>query len=108
MAVIREGIITALWTPTDQRGDLLVEAIKDNLRWQRQHGVNALLALGSTGEFPLLTMQQRNTLLQLVVENAGSTPVIANISDLRPAVVAELGLFARTIGAAAVAVLPPY
>jgi 4-hydroxy-tetrahydrodipicolinate synthase len=36
-----------------------------------------------------------------------ATPVIANISDIRPQVVASLGRFARELGLPAVAIMPP-
>lgn len=104
----REGVFVALWTPTDAHGHLLETDLKANLRWLAERGVHGLLALGSTGEFLHLEVSQRKRLLELVVEHAQDLPVIANISDVRPRVVAELGRFARQIGAAAIAVLAPH
>jgi 4-hydroxy-tetrahydrodipicolinate synthase len=103
-----EGIFVALWTPTDGAGRLLSDELACNVRFLLEHGVHGLMPLGSTGEFLHLTPAQRKALLKKVVRLAGARPVIANISDIRPGVVAELGRFASEIGAAAVSVLPPY
>jgi 4-hydroxy-tetrahydrodipicolinate synthase len=65
-----------------------------------------LLALGSTGEFLHLDMPTRKAILDQAV--ASGLPVLANISDIRPKTVAELGQSAKWAGAAAVSILPPY
>ncbi|MBU6402127.1 MAG: dihydrodipicolinate synthase family protein [Verrucomicrobia bacterium] len=103
-----EGVFVALWTPTNGNGRLLRREFTTHVRFLLQHGVHGFMPLGSTGEFLHLTPQQRKALLKKVVSLAGDRPVIANISDIRPAVVADLGRFAREIGASAVSVLPPY
>jgi 4-hydroxy-tetrahydrodipicolinate synthase len=102
------GIFAALWTPTDANGELVREALRDNLRFLLRARIHGILALGSTGEFLFLKLKERRRFLQMVIEEAGSTPVIANISDIRPKAVADLGRFAKETGAAAVSVLPPY
>ena len=108
MPKLREGIIAALWTPTDAKGRLLVRDMENNLRFICGKNVDGIMALGSTGEFLHLDLTQRKQLLELAVAIAGPVPVIANISDIRPAVVTELGRFARSVGAVAVTSLTPY
>jgi 4-hydroxy-tetrahydrodipicolinate synthase len=108
MATRWEGIFCALWTPTDENGALVERALRTNLELVMSNGVHGLLALGSTGEFLQLDVSARKDFLKKVLAWSGGLPVIANISDIRPGVVAELGRFAREHGAAAVAVLPPY
>ena len=103
-----EGILPALWTPTDADGRLLESELKDNLRFLVANQVHGLMALGSTGEFVQLEPTTRMRVLEVAVANEGGLPVLANISDVRPRIVAELGRFARRCGAAAVSVLPPY
>ena len=105
---LREGILPALWTPTDADGRLLEGDLKKILRFLVANKVHGLMALGSTGEFVQLEPVTRMRALELAVANDGALPVLANISDVRPRVVAELGRFARHCGAAAVSVLPPY
>ena len=102
-----QGVFAALWLPTDDSGHLLRAALAENLGFLKQHGVNGVLALGSTGEFPQFDVEQRKHALAMVAELAAPMSVIANISDIRPKAVAELGKFAMALGLPAVAIMPP-
>jgi dihydrodipicolinate synthase/N-acetylneuraminate lyase len=73
----------------------------------KRHKVTGVLALGSTGEFPQFDLAQRKRALATVAELAAPLQVIANVSDIRPKAVAELGRFARELGLPAIAVMPP-
>lgn len=103
-----EGIFTAIWTPTDREGRILERELEGNVALLRKSGVHGVMALGSTGEFLYLDVETRKKFLERVINLVAPLPVIANISDLRPRVVAELAETARQRGAAGVAVLPPY
>ncbi len=107
ISVPRKGILAALWLPTDASGQLLRVELARNLEFLKAAGINGVLALGSTGEFPQLDLEQRKSALALIAELAAPLPVIANISDIRPKVVAELGRFARQLGLPAVTIMPP-
>ncbi len=102
------GILPAVWTPTDSSGNLLVTEIRANLEFLKRHGVHGFMALGSTGEFPLMELNTRRRVVEEIVGAAGRLPVVVNISDIRPKAVIELGKFARKTGSSAVAVLPPF
>ncbi|WP_438480069.1 dihydrodipicolinate synthase family protein [Oleiharenicola lentus] len=106
-SVPRKGILAALWLPTDANGNLLVAELARNLAFLKTRGIHGVLALGSTGEFPQLDLEQRKRALATVAELAAPLPVIANISDIRPGVVAELGRFSRQLGLPAVAIMTP-
>ncbi len=101
------GILAALWTPTDAGGDILPNALATHLSFLKGTGGHGVLAVGSTGEFPLLTIGQRRRALELTAELAAPLPVVANISDIRPRAVAELGRAARELGLPAVAIMAP-
>jgi dihydrodipicolinate synthase/N-acetylneuraminate lyase len=105
--VPRKGVFAALWLPTDASGKLLIADLARNIAFLKRHRVHGILALGSTGEFPHFDLAQRQHALATVAELAAPLPVIANISDIRPAVVAALGRFARELGLPAVAIMPP-
>ena len=105
--VPRQGILAALWLPTDSDGQLLRDELARNLAFLKEHRVNGVLALGSTGEFPQFDLEQRKRALATVAELAAPLPVVANVSDIRPKVVAGLGRFAREIGLPAIAIMPP-
>lgn len=104
----REGIFAALAIPTDENERVMKTALAEHLTWLRSRGIHGILALGSTGEFPRFSVDERKAILETVAELAAPLPVIANISDIRPQAVAELGHFARQLNLPGVGVMPPY
>jgi 4-hydroxy-tetrahydrodipicolinate synthase len=107
LEVPTKGIFAALWLPTDPDGALLRRELAHNLAFLRRHTVSGVLALGSTGEFPQFDLEQRKAALATIAELAAPLPVIANVSDIRPKVVAELGRFSRNLGLPAIAIMAP-
>lgn len=105
--VPHKGILAALWLPTDSYGNLLRAELGRNLAFLKSNGIHGVLALGSTGEFPQFDIEQRKAALAMVAELAAPLPVIANISDIRPRAVAELGRFAGKLGLPAIAIMTP-
>ncbi|MBX3745693.1 MAG: dihydrodipicolinate synthase family protein [Verrucomicrobiae bacterium] len=108
MILANGGVYPALWTPTDAGGALLAEALADQVRFLRGAGADGAMVLGSTGEFVHLEMGVRREVLTRVAEAAPGWPIIANCSDVSPLRVAALGRHSRAVGAAAVALLPPW
>ncbi|WP_438483309.1 dihydrodipicolinate synthase family protein [Oleiharenicola lentus] len=74
-SVPRKGILAALWLPTDASGNLLVAELSRHLSFLKSKGVYGVLALGSTGEFPQLDIEQRKRALATVAELAAPLPV---------------------------------
>jgi 4-hydroxy-tetrahydrodipicolinate synthase len=81
--------------------------LKANVEFSLKGGVHGLMILGSTGEFPLLKVEERVKVVHLVRAISGATPVLVNISDLRPDIMLELARTAKDADAAAVSLLPP-
>ena len=101
------GIYTAQWLPTDSAGRLNRADLSAHLDFEKRHGIDGVLALGSTGEFPHFSPDERKAVLATVAELAAPLPTIANITDLRPRVAIKLGRFAKSLGLPAVALMPP-
>lgn len=101
------GILAALWLPTGESGELLRAELAENIAFLKSRGIHGILALGSTGEFSQFDLEQRKEVLETVAELAHPLPVIANVSDIRPRAVAELGRFARRLGLPAIAIMTP-
>jgi dihydrodipicolinate synthase/N-acetylneuraminate lyase len=102
-----KGILAALWLPTDEAGDLISSDLDRNIAFLKEAGIDGILALGSTGEFSQFDLGQRKRALETVARLADPLPVIANVSDIRPRAVADLGRFARTLGLPAIAIMTP-
>lgn len=103
----QRGVLAALWLPTDPAGNLLEHELGSNLNFLKSQGIHGVLALGSTGEFPQFDLAQRKRALATVAELAAPLPVIANVSDIRPLAVAELGRFAKRLGLPGIAIMTP-
>lgn len=103
-----EGVFCALWTPVDSRGDVQVDSLRAILRFVLESGVHGIMALGSTAEFPRMTVAQRKQVLEEIASGAGGRPIIANISDVRFHTAVELGIHAREHGARCISLLPPW
>jgi 4-hydroxy-tetrahydrodipicolinate synthase len=101
------GIYSAQWIPTDAHGRVDRTSLAAHLDFERRAGISGVLALGSTGEFPFFTLDERKSVLATVAELAAPLPVFANISDIRPRDAIELGVHAKSLGLPAVALMPP-
>lgn len=101
------GIYSAQWIPTDPNGRVNRAALAAHIEFERRAGIHGVLALGSTGEFPQFSPDERKQVLTLVAELAGPLPVMANVTDLRPRVAVELGRFVKSLGLPAIALMPP-
>jgi len=105
--VAPSGIYSAQYIPTDAKGRVVRASLAAHIDFERRAGINGLLALGSTGEFPFFTVNERRAVLGTIAELAAPLKVIANISDIRPRSAIELGLHAKELGLPAVALMPP-
>ncbi len=101
------GIHAAQWIPTDAAGRINREALEALLAFEKLSGIDGVLALGSTGEFPHFSPAERRQAIGLIAELAAPLPVIVNVTDIRPRVSVDLGRFAQSLGLAAMAVMPP-
>lgn len=94
--------------PTDADGVLMEAVVRKQAAFLQRAGVHGLMVLGSTGEFPFFSAEERVQFLKTLRECVETLPLLANISDVNPRVVARLGRTAREVGCASVAILPPW
>ena len=102
-----KGIFSAQWIPTDPSGRIDRASLASHLEIEKRAGINGVLALGSTGEFPHFTVDERKQTLELIAELAAPLTIFANITDIRPRAAIEIGRCAKSLGLAAVAMMPP-
>lgn len=102
------GIIPAVITAYDDYGRVSPERLASIYDFQINGGVNGLFVGGSTGEWPLLTAQERKLVAQTALDTSnGRVPVIMHISSLLPHEVIDYAAWAQVAGVAAVSLLMP-
>ena len=73
------GPIVALLTPFDASGEIECQAFKTYLSSLYSWGVRTVIANGTTGEFPSLTTNERQQVIEFVRENFDGT-IVNNVS----------------------------
>lgn len=103
------GVIPALVTPFNDSGELDTDAIRRLTGFLLEAGVHGIMTVGGTGEFPLLTRDERRLVTEIVTkESEGHVPVIAGIMSCATAEAILLARDAADAGASAVIMTPPY
>lgn len=103
------GIIPALVTPLDEKGNLLEDALRKVIDYTIDGGVHGEFILGSTGEIYGLEFEQKKRALEITIEQtAGRVPVYAGASEITTRDCIKLAQMAESLGATAVSVLTPY
>ena len=105
---LQQGVFPALWIPTDAQGELMESDFRELIQHGLQHGVDGFMVLGTTGEFPHLELSTRRRVIEVARLASGGLPIMVNVSDIRPKVVAELGRFCRQQQVDAISLLPPW
>ncbi len=104
-----QGVIPALVTAFDPRGEFdpgIQRALVSRLITQGAHG---LFVGGTTGEFPHLTLEEREHLAELVAtEVSGEVPIIVHVGTPRIQDAVRLAQHAARIGVQAVSTVPPH
>src|SRR3989338_1444442 len=104
-----EGAITAMITPFAEGGGLDVEGLRENVNFQIGNSISGLVPLGTTGESPTISDDERETVIRTVVAAAaGRVPVIVGTGTNSTKHSIELSRQAAALGADAVLVVSPY
>ena len=104
-----KGTGTALITPfkTDQSIDY--DALKEIVYHQLNGGVDALIVLGTTGESPVINLEERKKIVSLVVEQVdGKVPVIVGTGSNDTKKVVENNILAEELKADGLLIVNPY
>ena len=106
--LIFRGAATALITPTTADG-VDLDAYRRLIDWQIDEGIDALVAVGTTGEGSTLTAAEQEAAIRCAVEQAaGRVPVIAGTGSNDTAHAIEQTKMACEAGADGVLVVTPY
>jgi len=110
---IGRGVFVMMITPFKKNRDLDLDGLRKNTRFLIDKGIKTgkgvLVPTGSTGECPMMTVEEIKLTMKAVVEEAkGDVPVMPTCNSTDTRVAIELVKYAQKIGAAGVMVSPHY
>jgi len=105
---IWSGLFTALITPFDDQGALDQAGLRLLVRLQKEAEVDGLVVLGSTGEAPTLTSEEKEIIIRLTKEEAGSLPILVGCGGYDTQKVIENVHQAAHLGAQGALIVTPY
>jgi 4-hydroxy-tetrahydrodipicolinate synthase len=104
-----KGLMPAMVTPFDERGEVDLVAAKAVVERFIEAGVDGISPLGSTGEFSHLTGEERKRFAEEVVRIvAGRVPLVVGVGAAGTKEMVELARHAESAGADAVLVVSPF
>jgi 4-hydroxy-tetrahydrodipicolinate synthase len=104
-----EGCFTAMVTPFRQDKSLDLEGLRNNVRFQIENGVSGLVPLGTTGESPTVTEEERVAVIKTVVDEVnGKVPVIVGTGSNSTEKTIKETRQAKELGADAALIVSPY
>ena len=102
------GMATAMVTPMTASG-VDYDALSNFIEFQIANGINALVAVGTTGESATLSPEERRQVIRFTVEQvAGRVPVIAGTGTNNTAPAIRYSVDACADGADALLIVTPY
>jgi len=103
------GVLTALATPFTADGTIDEASLRILVNRSIAGGVHGVVACGSTGEFSMLSSDERRLVVEIVVDQvAGRVPVIAQTGATSTAEAIRLSRHAQSAGADVVMTVAPY
>jgi len=102
------GVISAITTPFTPDYGIDHAFLAKHARWQLEHGVDGVVALGSLGEAATLAFDEKVAVLKTLARALDGKPLIAGIAALSTAEAVALAQAAEQAGCAGLMVLPPY
>lgn len=109
MSTTPKGIFVPLITPFNEDETIDFQSYKKVIDFQVESGVHGLLVGGTTGEYHVMSLDERKSLIKAGCEYAaGRVPVMAGVGCSTAEETIELANYAAECGAKWGLVLPPY
>lgn len=102
------GVIAAVPTPFDHRGDIDADAFIEHARWCLENGCDFLNVLGTTGEANSLSASRRSALMAIAAGGLDGARMMVGTGTPDLETTVALTRRAYDLGFAAALVLPPY
>lgn len=102
------GVVPALLTPFAQDGALDLPRLRNITRHLLARGVHGLYLTGSTGEGFMMSPDEREQVVETVIdEAAGAVPIVVHVGAISTHVSAGLARHAQAAGADGISSVPP-
>lgn len=95
-------------TPCDKNGRFDPGAMRAIMEWHKQSGADGILLLGTTGEFPSFSVNERKQVAESVLNNKNGLNVIVGPGTPNIAETIDLARHAEAHGADGLLVIPPF
>jgi 4-hydroxy-tetrahydrodipicolinate synthase len=102
------GAFAPIPTPFDSSGRLDLEPIGRHLRWLAAEGLEGALVLGSNGEFPSLTLDERRAVAVAAADAGSGLHLILNVGSCALGETLELVAVAAAAGYTGLLCPPPF
>ena len=103
-----KGSIVALITPFHEDGSVNFEALTDLIEWHIAEGTDAILTLGTTGEYSTMTHEEDASVVAHTIKTvAGRVPVVVGSGSNCTATQIEKSLEYQNMGADALLLIAP-
>lgn len=103
------GVIPPTITAFHEDETVDYETTADHARYVLDGGAHGVFPLGTNGEFPLLTGEERDRVIEAVVEEVGDdAPVIAGVGAASTLQTVQHAEHAQSVGADGIVVITPY
>src|SRR5690606_19575890 len=104
-----QGSLPAMVTPLTDKGAVDWPALERLVDWLIEQGSSGLVPVGTTGESPTLSHDERREVVEAVVRHAaGRVPVIAGAGSNNTQEAIELARHACEVGADGLLIVTPY
>jgi 4-hydroxy-tetrahydrodipicolinate synthase len=103
------GSLVALVTPMHDDGSVDFAALRRLVDWHIAEGTSCIVAVGTTGESPTVSVEEHCEIIRVAVEHAkGRVPIMAGAGANSTAEALELTRFAKKVGADCTLQVVPY
>jgi dihydrodipicolinate synthase/N-acetylneuraminate lyase len=103
------GVLLPIITPFDEKVRIDVEIMRELVDFHIGAGVHGLFVLGSTGQGPAMSTEERKTTAAVAINQAKErVPVVIHVGTADTQSTVELAEHAAENKASAVAIVPPY
>lgn len=102
------GVFAPITTPFDEKGEVAFDKLKDNMKFYAKSGLKGYLALGSNGENKSLSNDEKEKVLDTIIQNKGANQtVMAGCIFESTKETIEFAKIAQGLGADFITLLPP-